>query len=168
MQIRNELVLLWEGHGIPVKTYSNDYKCNLLYQKLKSTIMSSLPYTKRPLEMNCENTILIRKSAISKLDILFDISRCNCFVKSKSREEIIFENCKCEIENKIPMEKFGLYKENFQLMAPKESEKEKWFTCNLCHKGSNFLFSKKFDIFSTFLGVALLEAILSLCFFHFC
>ena len=146
MQIRNELVLLWEGHGIPVKTYSNDYKCNLLYQKLKSTIMSSLPYTKRPLEMNRENTILIRKSAISKLDILFDISRCNCFVKSKSREEIIFENCKCEIENKIPMEKFGLYKENFQLdlKVPKKSEKEKWFTCNLCHQnvyGNQSLFN---------------------------
>ena len=109
MQIRDELVLLWEGHGIPVKTYSNDY----IYKKLKSTIMSSLPYTKRPLEMNGENTISINKSAITKLDILFDISLCNCFVKSKSREEIIFENCKCEIVKKIPEKNLDCIKKSF-------------------------------------------------------
>ena len=148
-QIEHELVIHWESHKIPVICKRS------VFRKIKSTINSiCLNINNRPVEMNSEKTLLIRKSEITKADILFDISRCKCFASSKSKDEIIFEICKCTPENKIPTEKFELYKESFISKPPKKSKKpkslkirtllkrsimhdKKLFKCEFCHNSYN-------------------------------
>ena len=100
-ELANELIGIWKSTDIPTlkKNFAKKHIKNLIVRNRTKKSRKSMK------RANCQGFLNTPK------DVCI-ISKCRCFTKAKTKNEITIENCNCKIGNKIPPEKVSFFKNN--------------------------------------------------------
>ena len=101
-ELAKELIGIWKGTAIPTLEEKN------VKNRIKNLIMRNRGNKKSRKSMkraSCQGFLNTPK------DVCI-ISKCRCFIRAKTKNEITNENCNCKIEDKIPSEKMTFFKNN--------------------------------------------------------
>ena len=100
-ELASELIGIWKGTAIPTLE-KNHVKKQIKILIMRNRTKKSRKFMKKSI---CKGFLNTPK------DVCI-ISKCRCFIKAKTKNEITTENCNCKIEDKIPSEKMTFFKNN--------------------------------------------------------